>query len=222
MKRYKITKKIILCFIFSVLLFIKPSYAHAEQIMVDSIVASVQGAGVITNVQLVQYAAVSAVLKSGYSEAVQDLKDHQFMKLSLDRLIDRTLMLKDAQLLSINPPDQQEITNMIARFRAKFKSDNDYNNYTKQYAITEVYLKKYMGDTLVVKQYLNDEVKMLINVTNKDIEQYYDSNRDKYKGMNKQAAEKDIKELLEQKEYNKQLKLWIKTLMLHRQIIIMY
>ncbi len=217
-----VTKKIILCFIFAVALSIKQPYAHAEQIMVDSIVASVQGAGVITNVQLVQYAAVSAVLKSGYDEAVKDLNDHQFMKMSLDKLIDRTLMLKDAQLLSITPPDQKDITDMIAMFRVKFKSDNDYNNYTKQYAITDGYLKKYMADTLIVRQYLNDEVKMLINVTNKDIEQYYESNRDKYNGISKQAAEKEIKALLEQKEYDKQLKSWIKTLMLHRQIIIMY
>ncbi len=221
MKNIRI-KKILWYLSFGAALSWRLASAQAAPVIIDRIVASVEGAGVITDVQLVQYAAIRAVLESGYNKAVQDMEDPGYMKSSLDRLIDRTLMLKDAQLLSINPPDQKSVNSMIARFRSEFKSDSDYEQYMKQYVLTEDYLRKYMTDSLIVNQYVNDEVRMLVQVSNKDIEQYYENNKDAYRGMSKQDAEKDIQAMLKQKEYNVQLKSWIKALMLHREIIIMY
>jgi hypothetical protein len=222
MMKNKRIKKILYCLLFAAVLSIKLASAQAEPVIIDRIVASVEGSGVITNVQLVQYTAVSAVLESGYSKAVQDMENPGYMKSSLDRLIDRMLMLKDAQLLSIRPPDQGAVNTMISRFRSEFKSEGDYRDYMKQYVLTQDYLKKYMIDSLTVQQYLNDEIQMLVKVSSADIEQYYENNREAYRGMTKQDAEKDIHALLKQKEYNQQLKSWIKTLMLHREIIIMY
>ena len=197
--------------------------ASAKPVILDRIVASIQGAGVITEVQLIQYAAVRAVFESGYDKSVQEqLNDRRFMKSALDMLIDRTLMLKDAQLLSIIQPGQEQIKNMVVRFRAKFNSEKDFNAFLKRYAITPDYLNKYMTDELIVRQYLNDEVKMLVKVSNHDIDQYYESNKDAYKGIGKKEADKEIKALLLQKEYGKQLKSWIKTLTLNRDIRIMY
>ena len=104
--------------------------ASAKPVILDRIVASIQGAGVITGVQLIQYAAVRSVFESGYHTSVQgQLNDHQFMKSTLDMLIDRTLMLKDAQLLSIIQPGQEKVKNMVAQFRAKFNSENDFNDF---------------------------------------------------------------------------------------------
>jgi len=197
-------------------------YAKANQIVIDRIVASIEGVGVITNVQLVQYAAITAVLDSGYNKAIEELKDPQYMRTSLDKLINRTLMLKDAQLLSLNKPGQQQIEDLIKQFKMKFNSETELEKFLKYYGITNNYLEKFMSDTLIVNQYLNDEVRVLIKVSNKDIEQYYKDNINAYKEMNKQDAEKSIKILLEQQAYDKQLKSWIKTLSLNRQIIIMY
>ena len=199
------------------------SDASAKSVIIDRIVASIQGAGVITDVQLVQYAAVNSVVESGYHKSLQEqLNDRRFMQSALDRLIDRTLMLKDAQLLSIIHPGQEQVKNMVAEFRAKFKSESDFNDYLKRYALSPDYLNKYMADELIVRQYLNDEIKMLVKVSNHDIDQYYNNNKAAYKGMSKKDAEKDIKAVLLQKEYSKQLKSWIKTLTLNREIMIMY
>ncbi|MCL5878947.1 MAG: SurA N-terminal domain-containing protein [Deltaproteobacteria bacterium] len=216
-------KKIISVLFFAAVSCTGLADASAKPVILDRIVASIQGAGVITEIQLEQYAAVRSVFESGYHKSAQEqLNDHQFMKSTLDMLIDRTLMLKDAQLLSIIQPGQEKVKNMVAQFRAKFNSENDFNDFLKRNAITPDYLNKYMTDELIVRQYLNDEIKMLVKVSNHDIEQYYENNKNAYNGISKKDAEKDIKALLLKKEYDKQLKSWIKTLTLNREIVIMY
>ncbi|MCL4468669.1 MAG: SurA N-terminal domain-containing protein [Deltaproteobacteria bacterium] len=222
--KYMMRNKRILSFLFFVAVSCTGlADASAKPVVLDRIVASIQGAGVITDIQLVQYAAVRSVFESGYHKSMQEqLNDRQFMKTTLDMLIDRTLMLKDAQLLSIIQPGQEKVKNMVAQFRAKFNSENDFKDYLNRYAITPDYLNKYMTDELIVRQYLNDEIKMLVKVSNHDIEQYYENNKNAYNGISKKDAEKDIKALLLKKEYGNQLKSWIKTLTLNREIIIMY
>lgn len=206
----------------AVLLLLPSAVAHAQPIIVDRIAASVEGTGVITEMQLLQYAAVHTVLDSGYDQAVAMLGDHQYIQASLNSLINRTLILKDARLLSLQQPKQADVDAMVVRFRSRFKSGQEYDRYMKHYGLTRGYLVQYMTDSLIVRQYLNDEVRMLVRVSSADVERTYENNKDAYKGMSRNDALQEIKAQLEQQEYERQLKSWIKTLTLHREIIILY
>ncbi|MGB9734990.1 MAG: hypothetical protein ACP5JP_01460 [bacterium] len=208
--------------VYIIALLVYPDQAKGKPIVLDRIVASIEGVGVITNVQLIQYAAVNAVLKSGYSQSIEQLNNYDFMRTSLDRLIDRTLILRDAQLLSLSKPDQQEIDNLVGEFKKKFNSQIELEKFMHQYAITDKYLEKFMSDRMLVEHYLKYEVGMFIRVSDKDIEQYYNHNKVQFKNISWEEAKKTIKNFLEKQEYEKQLKAWIKTLTLNRQIIIMY
>jgi hypothetical protein len=200
----------------------RPSFASADPIVVDRVVASIQGVGVITSLQLIRYAAVNAVSETGYRKGMQEMQDDTFIRSSLNGLVDRTLMLKDAQLLSIKTPDMQEINVMVGQFRARFNSNNEYEAFMKKYAMDADYLNRFMSDELIIKQYINDEISMFVKISDEDVRTYYENNAEAFKGQTMEDADRHIKELLEQKEYDKQLKSWIKTLSLHRGIIILY
>jgi len=214
--------KLKLLLLFIAVIVWKPQNVVAKEIIVDRIAASVQGTGVITTLQLIRYSAINAVIKTGYKKGTEELKNDQFIKASLNKLIDRILILKDAELLSIKPTDPQKIRGMIRRFKAKFESNRDYDDFAGQYDITENYLRKYMSEELTVKRYIYEEIRILVKVSNKDIQTYYMNNKEAYKGMKRRDANKKIKEMLEQKERKKQMKSWIKSLRLHREIIILY
>lgn len=216
-------KKIKLLYIIVFLITLACSeQAFANTTLLDRIVAYVEGVGVITDVQLIQYTAVNTILKSGYSKSIEELNNYSYMRSSLSRLIDRMLILRDAQLLSINKPKQQEINELIEEFKKKFHSPAEIETFMHKYAITDQYLKKFMSDKILVEHYLADEVWGLVRVSEKDVEQYYNNNLNAYKGMSKEEALREIKAFLEKQAYEKQLKSWIKTLTVNRQIIIMY
>lgn len=199
-----------------------PVSADSRTVTVDRVVASIEGVGVITSLQLMQYSAVSAVMDDGEEKAVEELRDKSYLRASLTRLIDRMLLLKDAQLLSIKPPAKSAIDDMVARFRAKFKSPADCDGFMKQYALGTDYLGRFMSEELMVKQYTDEEVRMMVHVSYRDVVSYYKNNEGSYGDMSRQDAEKKIRAMLEQREYDRQLKSWIKTLTLHREIIIQY
>lgn len=222
MAKNKNIKKIILSVLFAPGLFMKPTFAFAQPVIVDKIAASIEGVGVITSLQLMQYSAISAVMDDGYEKCIGELKDPVYIRSSLNKLIDRMLMLKDAQLLSVKPPAPGIISGMVGQFKAKFKSDKDYDDFMKQYALSADYLSKYMSEELTINQYTYDEIKMLVHVSDKDVASYYKNNKEAYENMDRREAETKIRKLLEQEDYDRELKSWIKTLALHRGIIITY
>ncbi len=203
-------------------LLMNPFYVYAGQIIIDKVAASIQGVGVITSLQLMRYAAVNAVSEDGPSKGIQDMKDDEYIRSSLNQLIDKMLMLKDAKLLSIKTPDQKEVNILIEQFKAKFSSNINYDAFIRQYAINEDYLNKYMSDELIIKQYIYDEIRILVKISEKNIKAYYQNNKEAFKGLETADIDQQIKKILEQKEYDRQLKSWIKTLSLHREIIILY
>lgn len=215
-------QKVTAYIIMTAMLLMLPVYAHAGPVIVDRIAASVEGAGVITEMELIQYAAVSTVMDHGSERAGTMLGDHAYMKSVLDDLIDRTLILKDARLLSMQQPRQADVDGMVARFRSRFKTVQAYDRYLQQYGLTPAYLNQYMTDSLIVRQYLNDEVRMLVRVSDAEVARVYENNKDTYTGMSRSDADKEIRAQLEQQKYRRQLKSWIKTLTLHREINILY
>lgn len=203
---------------------VRPPCALAGPIAVDRIVASMQGVGVITSLQLVRYTAVDMVYEKGYERALldADMADDLFMRGSLNKLIDRMLILKDARLLSIRPPGREALEGMVRQFGKRFGSGAEYDGFMKRYAVTPAYLYKFMSDELVVRQYVYDEIKILVKISDRDVASYYANNRQEFKGQGRAVAYQRIRDMLEEKKYDEELRAWIKTLSLHREIIIMY
>lgn len=212
-----------MCVLLSPVIWIRQLHAAStKSAIVDSIAVHIEGVGVITRMELVQYAALSSVIDYGYDNSIKKLKEKQFIKTYENKLIDRLLMLKDAQLLSIKNPGQTEVNNMIQDLKSMFPGEKYYNEFLKHYAITDAGLKKYMSDELILKQYIHDEISVLVNVNDTDIRDYYKNHITSFKGVSKEDAYKSIKQILHHKAYEKVLKSWIKTLKQHREIIILY
>lgn len=201
-----------------------PSRAFAGPVVVDKVAASIQGIGIITSLQLVRYTAVDTVSRNGYDRAAlgSSMGNYQHMRASLDRLIDRMLILNDARLLSIQSPKQSAVHALVVQFGKRFSSTTEYDDFMRRYAITPAYIHTFMSEQLVVRRYTEDEIKMLVKVSDVDVRDYYENNKREFNGQGTGEAYRRIRKTLEKKEYDKQLSSWIKTLSLHREIIIMY
>lgn len=161
--------------------------AKTEQGIMNSTVAKVNNEK-ITRAQLEdRMKGVISQIKQQYgdnyssnAQAVEALKQQR--QSMLDEMVTETLLLQKAKELKLVPSDSDlnsEITKQYNTTKANYKTDAEWKTALSQNGFTEDSLKAQIKNSVILNKvvdYMTKDVK----VTDKQIEDYYNANKDKY------------------------------------------
>lgn len=92
---------------------------------------------------------------------------------TLEGLIDARLMEAEARRYPLEPPSQDETEAALALLRNEFRTPEDYRATLLRFGIAEDYLRKRIERALIVARYLDRRFRPLVQVPQRDVEEYY-------------------------------------------------
>lgn len=92
---------------------------------------------------------------------------------ALERLIDARLMEREARRYPLEAPSEEEIEATLGALRDRFSSPDAYRTTLLRLGIAEDYLRKRIRRELVVDRYLDHRFRPLVQVTQRQVEDYY-------------------------------------------------
>ncbi len=189
-KRINLILKHLACFMRYTLAFcmlgllLIPKDACAE--IVDRIVAVVND-DIITLFELNRSFQPYAerIKQSGFTTEKEQKMLYKLREEILNQLIDQKIEDQEIKLSNITI-SEKEIDATIERIKGlNFYSDEDLRAALEKEGITMESYRQRLKEQMLRTKLVNVKVKSKIVITNKDIESYYENNRDKYGGMKK-------------------------------------
>ncbi len=95
----------------------------------------------------------------------------------LDRLIEREVLLQEADKLKVEIPDE-EIKKTVVEFRKQFPEEQDYQNYLKQFGVDEPKLKEGVRADFRVRRLLEQEVFSTLSVSEETLRREYERRKE--------------------------------------------
>lgn len=150
-----------------------PARAHAERI--DKIIAVVNE-DVITEDELKLFVKM---LGADEREAYAKINAADLKKMLLDRLIEDRLIIQEAKRLKM-APDEKMIQARMDEIQAKAGGQAEFQAALKAEGITFSELREKLANQLLVYLVIEKEVKSKVNVSPKDVTDYFEKHRDAF------------------------------------------
>ncbi|AJA49784.1 foldase protein PrsA [Clostridium pasteurianum DSM 525 = ATCC 6013] len=113
-------------------------------------------------------------------QAVELLKQQK--ETILDQMITEKLLLQKAKELKLVPSDSEinkEIQKQYDSTKSQYKTDEEWKNALSQNGLTENVLKEQIKNSIIMNK-VSDNITKDVKVTDKQIEDYYNANKNKY------------------------------------------
>lgn len=147
-------------------------YAAGEK----KIVVSVNGVGISeAEVQI----TVGNLMRQKLYHGPTDEKREQLRKPAIDFVIERELFYQEAKRLGLSIK-KSEIKEVFNKDKESFKEKKDFYNALKKQGLTEEGYKKIIEKELLSRKFLKQEVEEKINLSEGDLEDYYNKNKGKF------------------------------------------
>jgi peptidyl-prolyl cis-trans isomerase C len=114
-----------------------------------------------------------------YSAVQEDPRAKEVLRQILDTLIDRELLLQRAKSLKMAVPAQQVDTQM-QQLQQRFPSSEAFEQALTAQNLTMDTVKKDVESQLLRQQLVQKEILDKVNVSARDVQTFYDQNKDKY------------------------------------------
>ncbi len=137
--------------------------AQARAEIIDRILAVVQG-NVITLSDVTAARRLGLVTTPSTSDPVAAV---------MDRLIDRTLMLIEAERYSVPEPSSAAVDARMAAVRGRFATDAEFNSVLAASGLTVDQLRRQIRDGLLLTEYLDRRFGAAIQPSDDEVREYY-------------------------------------------------
>lgn len=122
------------------------------------------------------------LLSQGFSPSIFDENDPQVVKLKksiLDNLVSRELLYMEA---SKNPPKDlnKQVDEQLNQIKGNFKSEEEFQNYLSKMNTSENEVKNNLSKNIILENYIKS-ISDKITVSDKEIKEYYNKNKDEFK-----------------------------------------
>ena len=177
-------QRFVCCFLLAVILALPMGWAHAEEVMVNRVVAIVDDE-VVTSLDL-DRAIRRLKMDLARMEAMQrggGVPPAQIRRMALERMIDQKIFAKEVKKAGLVVQDQ-ELDHYINRIKQSNKlSDEDFVASLSRQGMT---LKEYREDLrrdILKQRLINQEVKKNVVISDAEVEQYYKAHYDQFQNM---------------------------------------
>jgi hypothetical protein len=110
-------------------------------------------------------------------------------------LIDRELVLGEANRYAAPAPDQAAVDARIAEIRRRFKSEADWQDALEASALTPERLRVTIRDTLRVESYVDQLFSMSAQPTDDEVARYYEQHRADFVRDGRQLSLDDVRDV---------------------------
>lgn len=135
---------------------------------------------------------------------------------TLERLIDARLMEHEARRYPQEPPSEEESEATLRALMDRFATPDDYRATLRRLGIAEDYLRKRIRRELVVDRYVDRRFRPLVQVAQRDVEEYYRTvllpDLDAGSPATLEDVEGLIRNILEQRDLNRRISAWVDEL----------
>lgn len=134
----------------------------------------------------------------------------EIKKRILDQMVEEKILLQEAKKEEIEVTDE-EVKTAYQNLRDKFPTKEEFNKEISRQGLTEVELKENLRKQLNILKLIEKNVKRKIQVTSKDVKEYYLKHKDEIKKSEEEARE-EITNLIFDKKFNEIFSRWMKKL----------
>ena len=135
---------------------------------------------------------------------------------TLERLIDARLMEHEARRYPQELPSEAESEATLRALMDRFATPEDYRATLRRLGIAEDYLRKRIWRELVVARYVDRRFRPLVQVTQRDVEEYYRTvllpDLDAGSPATLGEVEGLIRDILEERDLNRRVSAWVDEL----------
>ena len=135
---------------------------------------------------------------------------------SLERLIDARLMEHEARRYPRQPPSEEETEVTLRALIDRFATPEDYRETLRRLGIAEDYLRKRVRRELVVERYVDRRFRPLVQVAQRDVEEYYRAvllpDLDPGSAPTLADVEFLVRNVLEERDLNRRVSAWVDEL----------
>jgi hypothetical protein len=134
----------------------------------------------------------------------------------LDRLIDQWIVRSEASVARFPQPSDEDVNRSIERLKRAFASPEEYEARKAQSGLTGEEIRQFMKSQLYLSNYLDSRFRPVIQIDEKDIEDFYKTRvvpRAESRGQaapSLDTARDFIQEALVQRAINEQADKWLK------------
>jgi hypothetical protein len=188
-------------------MFVSALAAHAT--VLDRIAVTV-GKQVITESDVILDLRVSAFL----DQKPVDLSGEQKRK-SADRLVEQTLILKEAEFSRVPLVSDADQANALAQVKAQFGSEAEYRAALERYRITEADLTAHLQAGLRAMRFTDLRFRPEIQLSEEDLREFYDTLAAEWKRKNPaevptfEASRDQVEKLLTEQRVAQALDRWL-------------
>lgn len=177
----------------------------AAQEVVDRIVAKVESDIIL----------MSDVRELAHYQIFLDGKSQSDAEI-LERLIDQWIVRSEASVARFPQPSDEDVNRSIERLKRAFASPEEYEARRAQSGLTDEEIRQFMKSQLYLSNYLDSRFRPVIQIDEKDIEDFYKTRvipRAESRGQaapSLDTARDFIQEALVQRAINEQADKWLK------------
>jgi peptidyl-prolyl cis-trans isomerase C len=176
-KMKKIFKRVALSFFFAFLVFFFTStFTYSSELKESKVVATVNGSA-ITRVELDM--EINRLLPQElYHRSVTPEKQAEIEKKALENLINAGLFFMEAKRQGLKI-DNSEFKKRLDAVKSAYQNKKAFEDALKKSGMTAPVFEEKVREGMMVEKLIEKEVK--VSLTDKDLEDYYDKNREKFK-----------------------------------------
>lgn len=130
------------------------------------------------------------LIKNKYAGMGQDLEGQRLSKLKeniLNNLIEKELLYQESQKQGIEV-DEAEIDSQLDQIKNKFSNQQEFEKKIQAMDYTETLLKQQIRENLAIQKLIDEKVAAKVEVTDKEIKSYYNSNKKEFSEPEKVQA----------------------------------
>ncbi|OIN98724.1 hypothetical protein AUJ66_00515 [Candidatus Desantisbacteria bacterium CG1_02_38_46] len=194
---------IFMSFVFCLLSFVICHLASGEANVIERIVVRVNDE-VIFQSEFEDYVRIVRA-QTGLTEKGDEVK-----KKILDQLIEEKIFLQEIEKEGIEV-EEDEIKIALQNLKDKFPTKEEFNRELIKQGLTVIELQDNLRKQLKILKLIEKNVKRKIQVTSKEVKEYYFQQKDKIKKSEEEAGD-EIRNLLFDRKFNDIFTKWVEKL----------
>ncbi len=194
----------IIFFIISLLLLI----SNAESKTVERVAA-------VVNNKIITLSALNAAIEMkqiAHKEPAEAKDENTIRKETLWELIDRNLLINEAERFGMANVSDTEITEALTEVKKEFPSEAGFIKALEKWGMELEDFKSQIREQITSVRFVNQRIRFFVRISEEDIKKFYNGNLSRFNNKTIDEVRGEIEALLTERETAKKLEEYIKKL----------
>ncbi|MEK6681194.1 MAG: SurA N-terminal domain-containing protein [Nitrospirota bacterium] len=151
--------------------------------------------------------------KEGYPPLPRgDGDENSISKETLWELIDRNLLINEAERFGMTNVSDTEITEALTEIKKGFSSETEFIRALEKWGMDLEEFKSQIREQIISVMFVNQRIRFFVRISEEDIKKFYDGNLSRFNNKTIDEVRGEIEALLTERETAKKLEEYIKKL----------